>query len=814
MVTWTPDVATASVFATLMVNGIICVVIVVFFEFVRAKRSFADVFTPLLQDATGRESIVKRPAAGFLAWVSIMTEYTDDEIFFAIGMDSYVFLRFLRMMTLIGGICSCAGLLVLLPVYYTGAGNEDSYGINLMTMANIAKGSTRLWVPFFFTYIFASVFLYFTYKEYQNFTTRRLSLQKRGDTAMVGPQVKYTVQIENVPEDKRTSKGINELADLLGLDDVFDSQIVVSHPGLDAAIARRKTIIVNLENSLAKWESEPADSDTKTRPVIKVDEKTNEPVTLGACFGKETDAIEYWQTALGRVNKEVASLQEEGKKIADGAVPEDRSSTTSKSSFDFFAVAPATTTATAFITFRSRRSQITACQAPIPFGEYPSIKILPCPDPNDIIWANMEATPEQTESTASITSILYYAGLLFWGVIVSFVTAISSISNLTKFLPFIKQLDTATQAFIQGILPVLALIVLMAVLPMIIGFVSDKVEKRKTRSEVMFQVFSWFFMYQLANVFLVIASGSILSSLSDAIDNPSSIISLLGAALPTVSIFFLNFTLTSALTGVPLLLLRPVPFILLPLFKILNGEALTARTLLEGPLTPFSVDYGSDLPRVLYIVFIMQIYWVITPFLTCACTLCFGFMYLAWCYQFLFVVRRTFESGGLFWYGLYKYSMYGLVCGLLTIIGYMAIKVGEAQAVLLMPLVIVTIVVWRKTETDFMKMSLQLPYSTALKMDEGSECLETVASFTHSLMTQPNLLNNDTSKPYRLPGVPLLSVEGVLSPEYRDAMRANAEAEEGGTAGATTTYPVSSVRAAASGAVTMDLEQPLLETEE
>lgn len=305
---------------------------------------------------------------------------------------------------------------------------------------------------------------------------------------------------------------------------------------------------------------------------------------------------------------------------------------------------------------------------------------------------------------------------------------------------------------------------------MIIEILARVGEKQKTFSAVDNHVFQWFIMYQLANVFLLVAAGSVFSSITDAVDDPSSIVSLLGTALPQVSVFFINFTITKLLVGVPMLLLRIGPLVVFQLLKVVYGNRLTNRQLLEGPLCAQSVPYGVVIPTFLYVALVMVIYWVIAPILLGVCTLFFGFSYLAWKRNFLYVIKRKYESGGIYWYGLYGYTMSFLIVSAITMLGYFSIKLGAAQAPLTLPLPFIIILVWRQMDSKFKVISENLPFSTAVDIDNVVRLSdgEIVASFKCNYLTQPSVKDPNTTvaRPHRIEDVPLLCQKGSLNAVY------------------------------------------------
>lgn len=87
--------------------------------------------------------------------------------------------------------------------------------------------------------------------------------------------------------------------------------------------------------------------------------------------------------------------------------------------------------------------------------------------------------------------IVYYAGLMFWGVILTFIAAVSTLDNLAFILPFVNSLDPVLYAVIAGQLPVVVLMVFIMLIPTIMAAVAVYLERRKSSSAVQQEVFSW-----------------------------------------------------------------------------------------------------------------------------------------------------------------------------------------------------------------------------------------------------------------------------------------------------------------------------------
>lgn len=210
-------------------------------------------------------------------------------------------------------------------------------------------------------------------------------------------------------------------------------------------------------------------------------------------------------------------------------------------------------------------------------------------------------------------------------------------------------------------------------------------------------------------------------ALADVISDPMSIVSLLAASLPGVSTFFLNLMITFLFAGVPLALLRLVPMVVYKLYRTcFNARKLTRRTLIEGPLADVTLDYSTELPQFLYIMCIALTYWVIAPILVFVTGLLFGANYLVYKYQLCYIVVNNNETGGLFFYKLFNYTMIGLMASTITMVGYMGLKEGAIQAPLLAPLILIVYAAWCYIEERFKALSMQLSYQQALVSDHTS----------------------------------------------------------------------------------------------
>jgi membrane protein implicated in regulation of membrane protease activity len=83
-----------------------------------------------------------------------------------------------------------------------------------------------------------------------------------------------------------------------------------------------------------------------------------------------------------------------------------------------------------------------------------------------------------------------HTGLLCWSAILAFVAALSELSTLQHYAPWLK-MGALTKAVLQGLLPVLVMLLFSMLLHWFMDYVARKVEKRKTHSAVQMEIFKW-----------------------------------------------------------------------------------------------------------------------------------------------------------------------------------------------------------------------------------------------------------------------------------------------------------------------------------
>lgn len=790
---YTPDAQTSSVFASLILYCSIGALLLLLFEWFRSYQN--NIFKPRIFSKP-KNIPSKNTIKGPFKWIILINQIDDNEMLSVAGLDGYVLIRFIRMSLQISISCFILSIILLLVYSLEFEKNKDNanvVGINIFTMGNLLNRSKRLWASWLFAYIFYGVFLYCIHMEYMNFSIRRQEYFKYGNDKEINIQTSFSVFVENIPKEFQNNQKLFNLFNDIFPGQIYSASIAINTVELDKLIIKRNQVVNKLEKYIALKEAHKE----KKSVILHINRTTNLPIIkIFKSFYKnldESDSIDYYNQQLNVLNEQISKYKailihdynslpknEQGISLKDSIMKV--FAFNSKISDDIkpkYSVTPS-----GFITFKTKKAYNTALTNPVLFHKYTSIRITQAYDLKNIIWENLAYTTSHVENSEFITSKIYTVGLLFWGVIIAFVSAVSTLSNLSDYLPFINNLNTATLAIIGTLLPVVIMSVFLALIPIIMYFISYHFEKRKFTSQVQEAVFKWYYLYQIANVYLLLIGGSLFNSLAASIANPSKIIVFIGASVPTVSIFFINYIISSAFIGTNLVLLRLVPFIIFNIYKnCFNEKKMTRNDYVGGPLQDSSIDYSSVFPNILYILSIMLLEWIIAPIvigkylifiifsfpyiiiILAVASIYFGYMYLVWKYQLMYVVVKQYESNGKFWYSIYSSSMIGLLISSITFIVYMGIKQAVVQTPLLLPLPLLVLGAWRYTEDKCLTISLNPAYSCSVEYDD--EC-NVCSEFKETYFHNPSLDTPDIVQPYpyRVNNLSLFDATGNFRKEY------------------------------------------------
>lgn len=130
-----------------------------------------------------------------------------------------------------------------------------------------------------------------------------------------------------------------------------------------------------------------------------------------------------------------------------------------------------------------------------------------------------------------------------------------------------------------------------------------------------------------------------------------------------------------------------------------------------------SPDHAADLSALLLVLLVCVAYATITPLVLPAGLLFFVIKWFVLAVQYLYVHVPCFDSGGAFWYLLWKQALFALVFGNLTTLAVVCLRCGYAQVPFLLPLPVLPIGFKMRAEYRFAEASRRLPLRLARALD-------------------------------------------------------------------------------------------------
>lgn len=385
-------------------------------------------------------------------------------------------------------------------------------------------------------------------------------------------------------------------------------------------------------------------------------------------------------------------------------------------------VVGSTMSSTGFVTFLDLTSTTCAASAPLT-AKASVLDVVVAPEPRDIIWTNAHVSSKTQQRREYFVGFLLFMGIILWSFPLAAIQAFAKAEYLAQIpgMDWIMYVHGgAFTSFVNGYLPVVALLGLILILPVIFEVVASKYERRKTISEVQASMLSRYFIFQLATIYVTVSAGSVLKSLADIIDRPANILQLLSESLPTMVGYFVALLVTKIMAGLPMVFLRFGALSRMLFLKTISNEPKLTQRELDQVYRLENVQYGWEFPTQLLVVVIVFTYAIICPVI-----LPVGFVYFlgaltVYKKQVLYVYSPVYESGGAMFPMAVQRTLFGLVCGQLTLMGYTATRGCYYEPAFLLPLPVLTIWVMQYFQRTYADPSTRLSLERAREYDRVS----------------------------------------------------------------------------------------------
>jgi hypothetical protein len=419
-------------------------------------------------------------------------------------------------------------------------------------------------------------------------------------------------------------------------------------------------------------------------------------------INEKVDTINWCRAELARLNVEIE---------ADQKSPER------------FPVLPS-----AFIQFNQQVAAHMACQCvshQLPQQMTPKMVEI---SPNDVIWENMAINWWQSWArTAIVAGLVTYMVLLFT-VPVAWTATLAELpafSQRYKWLHWLSYIPNHYLQAIAGVLPTIALSILLSAVPTILDFLALQ-QGARTGSEKQAFIQNFYFVLLFFQVFLVVSVwGGITSVLVETTDDVTSVLaaptgditsipSLLADDLPKVANYFFSYMILQGLSNSSATLLQFTT--LIAWFIVPKLFDTTARRKWSRETTLQTIHWGTSFPIYTNFACIAIIYSVAAPLIIVFAIITFSLLYVAQRYNMVYVVRFEHDTGGMLYPRAINQTFTGLYMMELLMVGLFLLvrdqhgnAVCTPQAIIMIVAIFLTILYQYQLNASFGPLFRHLP---------------------------------------------------------------------------------------------------------
>jgi hypothetical protein len=294
--------------------------------------------------------------------------------------------------------------------------------------------------------------------------------------------------------------------------------------------------------------------------------------------------------------------------------------------------------------------------------------------PDQVLWKNISLPKWNVKLKSAVFTAIITFLCIFWTIPVGVIGAISNIQALTKavpFLGFINSIPPVVLGVVTGLLPVVLLAVLMALVPIFCTLFAKTFEP--TMGAVQLKVQSWYFAFQVIQVFLITTfSSGAASVVQKIINDPGTAPQLLANNLPKASNFYISYFILLGLLTAAMQMLNLVPLLMVMILgKILDK---TPRKMYNRYVNLSGLGWGSLYPKFVNLGVIALSYSIIAPLVLGFATVGFILLYLAFRYNVLFTLGTQFDTKGQCYARALQQLTVGIYLSEICLIGLFAIN--------------------------------------------------------------------------------------------------------------------------------------------
>ncbi|KAH0283919.1 DUF221-domain-containing protein [Aureobasidium namibiae CBS 147.97] len=632
------------------------IALVWFALFLIFRRWFPRNYRPrtFLGSIQERERSPKLPD-GLFGWFGNFFNVPDSYVLNHHSLDGYLFLRLLKMAVITCLVGCCITFPVLFPINITGGGGKSQ--LDILTLGNVTNNYYKMFAHTGCAYLFFGFVIYMITRESIYYINLRQAY-------LLSPYYasrlsSRTVLFTSVPDEYLNEANLRRMlgesvervwipTDTGDLEDevkerdktalkleAAETKLIKAANAARLKANKKKAKKHNEDIALEELTPDVEGGSAASRYISAKDRPTHR---LKPLIGKKVDTIDWCRAELEKRIPKVEEMQNQHKAL-DGV---------KKINAVFVQF---TTLQEAQSAYQSLTHHQVLHMAPRYTGM----------TPGEIIWSNLR--------------------IKWWERVLRSGNPPTTFKKGFTWLNWLLALPHSIFGVVSGLLPTVALAILMSVLPIILRLMA-RLGGDPSLSAVELTVQNTYFGFQVVQVFLVATLGSAASSaLGSILPNHINMIpTLLASSIPKASNFYLSYFVLQGLgvvSGTLLNLTGLVVFIVLG--KFLDN---TPRKMYKRWTSLSSMSWGTVFPPYTNLFVIAICYAIIAPLVLLFAAIGLYLFYLAYRYNLLYVSNANIDTKGRVYPRALQQVFVGLYIAEGCLIGLFAIATGSSVGAL------------------------------------------------------------------------------------------------------------------------------------
>ncbi|ETN37613.1 uncharacterized protein HMPREF1541_07235 [Cyphellophora europaea CBS 101466] len=586
------------------------------------------------------------------------------------SIDAYLFVRFLRVLMIICVLGCCFTWPILFSVNSTGGGNASQ--LDRIAFGNVAN-KKRLYAHAVVAWVYFSLVIFIITRE------RLFAVRLRQAQATLTQNAERlsskVVLFLAVPSDALEEENLQQY---FGTSAVRTWQ-VPKLADLEALVSQRSTKVEDLEAAELQFQKNitkakrdghvdtPYNNGSDLNTVNKHSRSSRPAKKSYYVFGKDNDILDSLRKEIPDLESKIKSAREHHS---------DNLSSESSSLFVEF------------------KDQGSAQEAMLSVRHQSPLSLQPRfsgVQPKEVLWANLNIDPSLRITYRSLAVALITATIILWSIPVGIVGTLSNVNELAdriRWLRFLKNLPDPVLGFLTGFVPPYVLSELVSYVPNFFRNIA-KLSGQPTTVEAEKRTQNWYFAFQVVQVFLITTFTSGAATVATKIANePTSVPELLARNIPKAANFYLSYFIIQGLGSATKMVINYSD-----LFSYIFYDRFFDRT----PRQKYArrsqmkgIGWGKAYPKFTNFAVIGLAYSCVAPLVLGFAAAGLYLFYIAYRYQFLYVIQVKLDSRGACYAQAIQHLMVGIYLAELCLLGLFSIKEAPGPSVLMAILLVAT----------------------------------------------------------------------------------------------------------------------------